>query len=230
MDVQSMEDVMSKENVKVKPVYIVIDGPDAVSKGTVISGIEKSWPKGRKLRRYFDPGISNDARHGAWMTMRQIVKTTTMSADAETLLFFAMRAELMSEVDLTMKEGYDVIQDRGTASTEIYQGLIKGRLDLIKRLETCVKFATPDIHIILNAPFDVLTERLKKRLQNDNKSIANMDKFKANEDFRRKVFAGYQQYIHVHHREITVVDANDTEENVLKNVMEVITKWMPNNS
>jgi ABC-type uncharacterized transport system fused permease/ATPase subunit len=65
-----MEDVMSNENVKVKPVHIIIDGPDAAGKGTLITGIEDLWPKGRKLRRYFDPGISNDIRHSALMPKR----------------------------------------------------------------------------------------------------------------------------------------------------------------
>jgi dTMP kinase len=193
--------------------YILLEGPDGVSKTTLSNSLAAIYPN---TEVFFDPGISKN--HTDWEMMRNFVKNNKMHSVTETVMFFALRSELMSVVEHKLLTGCNVIQDRGFISTWVYQGLVKGNLDLVVELDRVLHFRKPDLTFILNAPFAVLNERLEKR-------NANIDKFKKSESFRKEVYKGYQTYIKLHREnDICVIDANRTQDEILKDCMREIQK------
>jgi dTMP kinase len=196
----------------------MIDGVDGSGKSTLIKNIVDRWVG--DIDSYFDPGISHHPAFAKWQVIRNFVKTECMEDETETLLFFALRQELMSQVEHSISHGRDAIIDRGYVSTTVYQGILKGQNEFIKRLETVINFRKPDVLFILNAPFEVLTERLEKR-------ASNIDKFKSNIDFRKRVWEAYQNYIN-EHDDIIVIDASGSEENTYTQCMKHIEQWKQN--
>ena len=195
--------------------YMLIEGVDGSGKSTLIKRIVDTWDG--EIDHYFDPGISHKPAFEKWQDIRNFVKTQGMESETETLLFFALRQELMAQVEHSIFHGRDVIQDRGTVSTYVYQGIIKGQVDYIKKLETVINFRKPDITLILNAPFDILTERLEKR-------ATNIDKFKSNIDFRKRVWVEYQTYINTN-PDVIEIDASGTEYETYERCLEVIDDY-----
>jgi dTMP kinase len=172
--------------------YILLEGCDGTGKSSVIKELEKHYiSEGRKVKLFFDPGISNTEEHKKWQDIRNFIKYQDMSPETETLMFMAIRAELMVNVNKALKEDCIVIQDRGSVSTEIYQGAIKGEFNLVEDLTHLLDFNTPDITFILSVPFEVLTERLESRFKSDD---PNKDKFKSNKEFRHRVWKEYEKY------------------------------------
>lgn len=168
-----------------KPIWILIEGPDGASKSTTVNTIVKNWKYGEIVSLH-DPGISKD--HVVGQKIREFVKNWDMSPDTETLLFMAARTELVHHIKALQEQGKSIILDRYRPSTAVYQGIIKGRTRLITELETALQLPDPDITIYLKAPFDVLTQRLISR-------ASNIDKFKSNDDFRKKVWKAYGTHI-----------------------------------
>lgn len=202
-----------------KPIVINIDGVDCAGKGTLINNLLADWKWG-EVDSYFDPGISNWEEHAKWQTLRTFIKNEKMDPMTETLMFFALRSELMANVEKSISKGHHVIQDRGPVSSYIYQGICKGQSKFIEDFESICHFPKPNILFILFAPFEVLSERLIKR-------NANMDKFKQNIDFRKKVWDGYKWYIE---NKLTgpneyMIDASGTPEEVKNKCLEIIEKY-----
>lgn len=197
-----------------KSFYVLLEGPDGVSKTTLSNSLAAIYPNTEVL---YDPGISKD--HTDWEMMRNFVKNNKMHSVTETLMFFALRSELMSVIEHKLVTGVNIIQDRGSISTWVYQGLVKGNLSLVTELNDVLSFRKPDLTFILTAPFSVLNERLEKR-------NANIDKFKKSESFRKEVYNGYQTYIKLHRGEsdICVIDANQTADKIVKDCMSEIMK------
>lgn len=203
-----------------KPIFINIDGIDGSGKGLLIENLLKDWKWG-EIDHYFDPGISSKPEHLKWQEMRKFIKTEPMDPMTETLMFFALRSELMANVEKSLSSGHSVLQDRGVVSSKIYQGYCKGQTKFIEDFESICHFRKPDILFILFAPFEVLSERLIKR-------NANMDKFKQNIDFRKKVWDGYKWYIE---NKLTgpheyMIDASGTPEEVKNKCLEIIKSYV----
>jgi len=197
--------------------WTLIEGVDAVGKSTVIKSIINSWEG--SIKALHDPGVHED--HEVCQELRKIVKYKQLDADAETLLFMACRKELVAEIKRLNDQNIDVVVDRYRASTIIYQGIMKNRMELITRMEQACNFPVPDISFYLFAPFEVLTERLIKR-------NGNIDKFKSNEDFRKRVWYAYDEFIE---KEIEKspytyrIDASGTETEVFEMVFSKIQQY-----
>jgi len=206
-----------------KGIICLIEGSDAVGKGTLIEGLIKTWKYG-EVKALHDPGVHKE--HEVGQKLRSIAKEMDLCADAETLLFMACRKELVHEFTTLQENGISSIVDRYKPSTAIYQGILKGREDLIDRMEEAAGFPEPDITIYLNAPFEVLTERLEKR-------AANIDKFKRNSDFRKKVWETYNAYMAVHadtDNTVHIVNANRSTDKVLASCQDIIDMYMETNN
>ena len=202
------------------PVYIQFEGPDGSSKSTTIKNLQKIWKDNYNsdLVKYIDPGISLREEHKKWQDIRNFVKYQDMDSLTETCMFFALRSELMSNIEKELKKGNSVACDRGNISTWVYQGYCKNQSEFIEDFEKIVQFKQPDYTFILMADFDVLSDRLEKRAE-------NIDKFKSNEDFRRKVYKGYWQFIQKNKKDnIYIIEANGTEEEVLNDCLKILLK------
>jgi dTMP kinase len=197
--------------------FICIEGMDGVGKSSVIDRIIGEWDG--PVNSLHDPGVHVD--HKVGQSLRQIVKYNEMDAEAETFLFMACRKELVAEINRLGDEGIDVIVDRYKASTYVYQGIIKDQVELVEKLDEICDFPVPDLTIYLTAPFDVLTERLIKR-------NANIDKFKSNESFRRRVWSAYKGFIAndlYENPNAVSIDASGTPEEVYDLVNRAISKY-----
>jgi len=201
------------------PIFSVIDGIDGAGKGTLIENLKNNWKWGG-LDLFFDPGISHDEQHKKWQNIRNFIKQEEMDPLAETCMFFSMRAQLMSEIEKSLKSNRSCLCDRFSPSTWVYQGYCKKQLKFIEDFESIFHFREPDVLFLLMAPFDLLTERLIKR-------NANIDKFKSNEGFRRKVYDGYLKYIDKHvslNKNLHIINTDKTPEEVLKECTNIIEK------
>lgn len=193
--------------------YIQIEGPDAVGKSTITEALEKRLGN---VDRYFDPGIKEDLED--WQQLRQFVKNIDMSPMAETMMFFALRQELMTYVEKSLNDNKTVIQDRGPLSTLIYQGLLKGQEQLIKDVESVCHFRTPDIIFLFMTDWDTINERILAR--NDNH-----DKFKKNSDFRKKVYDKYRDIAYGDYEvpyELYVIDTTGSVDSIVDECIEVL--------
>lgn len=182
--------------------WCVIEGPDGTGKSSIINELNNRM---EKVKCFYDPGISKEPEHSKWQDIRNFVKQQDMDADTETLMFLAMRCELVANIKKAVKQGFIPLVDRYNISTHIYQGILKGRKDLIERLEKAIEFPKPSFTFVLSAPWEVVNERIQNRFQSSN---ANMDKFKQSEDFRKMIWKEYDTYTRVHSQQITKIDVN----------------------
>lgn len=195
--------------------FVVFDSADGTGKSSLIKELAS---RSNKVKTFFDPGISHDDEYIKWQDIRNFIKQQDMASNTETLMFFALRAELMRAIVNAEEIGFTCLCDRFDVSTHIYQGVIKGRAQLITDLEKSISFRKPDFTFILSAPFDVITERIENRFKTEN---ANMDKFKASKDFRYKVWQEYEKYAD-ENKHVTKIDANRSIEDIADEVQGIL--------
>jgi dTMP kinase len=202
-----------------KPIYIVCEGCDGCGKSTTVKSLANRFTRVKLMQ---DPGISTDPEFKKWRDIRMFVKNEDMSDDTETLMFMALKAELVYHAKQYLDEGYSVIQDRGTLSSYIYQGKLKGQTECVKMLDKYVNKHKPKYTFVLMASFDVLTARLEQRLGTDN---PNMDKFKSNTNFRKKIYDYYIEYLNENidkDKTLYVIDANHSTEKIVDQMIRII--------
>jgi thymidylate kinase len=199
------------------PVHIVVDSSDGCGKSTLIQNVIDTWDVETygPIKALYDPGVEE----GHPMNIiRSLVKKTEMLPETELLLFQACRLELADAVNEAMNLGYNIIQDRSNISTYVYQCKMKGQTDLFNIIEDVFQSNQPDINIVLQAPFDVVSKRLQSRFQTDT---PNDDKFKRNELFRRQVWVHYNTYVS-DHLDTFGLEASGSEEEVLAGFYELL--------
>jgi dTMP kinase len=138
-------------------------------------------------------------------------------AETELLLFAASRAQIVREIVLpALRRDVVVILDRFTDSTIAYQGF--GRDIPLGFIENVNRLASADIEPDLTFLFDIDIETASKR-----RSSSGKDRIEAESElFYSHVIRGYM-YLAQHHTErITVLDANDTIENLQKNIWRLV--------
>jgi dTMP kinase len=144
--------------------------------------------------------------------LRAILHDTTVTdlADrAEALITAADRAQhIASVVRPALAAGRSVVSDRSVYSTLGYQGYGRGLdLDELRRInDWAVDGLWPDRVVLLDAPADVLTRRLRGR---------DLDRFElAGEDFHHRVAAGFRAMAAADPERWSVVDAEGDPETV----------------
>src|SRR4051812_9834833 len=113
--------VASEEPLKKRGVFVVLDGVDGAGKSTQLALLEQ-WltSVGRSVVRIRDPG---GTELGEKIRSVLLDPSSRISMNAETLLYFASRAQLISEIIGPALERGDVILcDRYELSTIVYQG------------------------------------------------------------------------------------------------------------
>lgn len=138
--------------------FIVLEGADGTGKSTQAKILANTLRgEGREVVTTLEPGGTDTGQ-----TLRTLVLESDVSPIAETLLMAADRAVHVAEVIRpALDAGRDVVCDRFTPSTLVYQGV--GRDLGVEGVERLSAWAAdglePDLVIVFDAPFDVASAR-----------------------------------------------------------------------
>lgn len=193
------------------PFYIALEGSEGCGKstharrlgdaiGAVVTRETGGTPIGERLR-----AILHD--------------TTVLDLDdrAETLIVAADRAQHMAEVVRpALSSGRHVVSDRSVYSTLAYQGYGRGLpLDEVRRInEWAMGDAWPDLVVLLTAPADVTTERMRRR---------QLDRFEqAGDDFHARVDRGFATMAELEPERWAVVDATPARDEVATAIRAIV--------
>ncbi|WP_413627573.1 dTMP kinase [Fructilactobacillus vespulae] len=152
-------------------------------------------------------------------------RNQNMDARTEALLFAAARRQhLVEKIIPALKRGQLVLCDRFVESSIAYQGAGRGIGEAaIKNLND---FATeglkPDLTIYFDLPVEVGLERIKKYRSDE---VNRLDKEK--HDFYVKVHNAYDEMATRQSEQIVRIDATQTVEQVVSDVLAIIEKRVP---
>jgi dTMP kinase len=145
--------------------FITVEGIEGVGKSTNMAFIEaRCQAAGKTVCSTREPGGTPMAER-----IRSVILDTVgedLSSTGELLLMFAARAEhLHTLIKPALSRGEVVVCDRFTDATYAYQGGGRG-LDagLIHQLRDIVQAELrPDLTVLLDAPLEVMAERISER-------------------------------------------------------------------
>ena len=194
--------------------FITLEGIEGVGKTTAMDTVTSFCENHlvKKVIKTREPGGTMLAER-----FRNILLEETeeqMTSRAELLLFFAGRAQHISElIEPALKKGYFVISDRFIDATYAYQGGGRGvDLNVINTLENIVHpNLKPDLTLLLDAPLNVCAKRLNTRKYKDRFE-------QEQDDFFEKVRNSYLQRANQEPQRIKVVDANQPIKDVQKSI------------
>ena len=193
---------------------ITLEGIEGVGKTTAIDTVTSFCENylGKEVINTREPGGTGLAER-----FRNILLEETeeqMTSIAELLLFFAGRAQHTSElIEPALQKGYFVISDRFIDATYAYQGGGRGvDCKVIKTLENIVHpNLKPDLTLLLDAPLNVCTKRLRTR--------KHKDRFEQEQDeFFKKVRNSYLQRATQEPHRIKIINANQPLNDVQRSI------------
>tara|TARA_Y100000034_G_scaffold136686_1_gene214936 strand:- start:4098 stop:4766 length:669 start_codon:yes stop_codon:yes gene_type:complete len=147
------------------------------------------------------------------------VDNEKMAAVAELLLYGASRAQLVDQkIRPALEEGKIVCADRFFDSSTAYQGSLDIELDDILRLhEIATQGIEPDRTYLLDVDLETASKRVNPLL----------DRIEARESsYHERVRRAYQDIARVEVDRVTVVDGNDSEDEVEGNVRSDMVAYM----
>ncbi|HSX47861.1 MAG TPA: dTMP kinase, partial [Patescibacteria group bacterium] len=193
----------------IKGKYIVLEGPEGVGKTTQILEIASRLRQANlPVRTLREPDSQSD------LTARSIRLLTQdphypMNTKTEVLLYNAARSQSLQVIKQSIENGVNCIVDRNYLTTLAIQYYGRGDVPDYGIINTIIKFAVgdmePDLTIILDAPVNILKDRLKDRL-----SAERFDNLDAS--FLERVRAGYLW--EANQRNLPVVFASEDKETI----------------
>jgi dTMP kinase len=205
-----------------KSLFITFEGLDGSGKTTQIKLLyDYLKEKGLDVVTAVEPGGTVIGRK-----IRKILLDKynhEMSYKAETFLFLASRAELVSKViSPALNKGRTVICDRFFDSTIVYQGIARG-LGIDKILNMSL-WATdgivPDITFLLS----IKADKGKKRMDSASKKRDRMELEKDN--FREKVYQGYLNIAGKYKDRFVVIDGEKKIEDIFEEVKRRVEQYL----
>jgi len=205
-----------------KSLFITFEGLDGSGKTTQIKLLyDYLKEKGLDVVTAVEPGGTAIGRK-----IRKILLDKynhEMSYKAETFLFLASRAELVSKViSPALSKGRTVICDRFFDSTIVYQGIARG-LGVDKILDMSL-WATggivPDITFLLS----IKADKGKKRMDSASKKRDRMELEKDN--FRKKVYQGYLNIAGKYKDRFVVIDGEKKIEDIFEEVKRRVEQYL----
>jgi dTMP kinase len=192
--------------------FISIEGGDGAGKTTQIELLSQALESlGRKVKRVRDPG---GTLLGDKLRSLLLDRPIPIDLRAEALLFFASRAQLVSEqIKPALKRGDLVLTDRFTLSTVIYQGHAGG-LDPAD-LWHAGALATGGIEPSLCFLLDIPPENASGRRDGPTDHMERKPR-----EFHEKVRSGFLAESKSMDRSIHVLDAREAVQSLHKKILE----------
>ncbi len=194
--------------------YIVIEGAEGVGKTTMVNMVGDMLRKaGLPVKIMREPDSQNDLTARA---LRHILLDPRYPTKTETevLLFNAARVQSLEVIRNAVANGVTCLVDRSYLTTLANQYYGRGDITDYKRINEIIDFAVgdmqPDMMVVLDAPVQVLVDRLGARKVSHGK-FGNLD-----EGFYERVRAGYLW--EAKQRNLPVVHATGSIEEVFKEV------------
>ena len=199
--------------------FITIEGIDGAGKSTQTANLLKFLKdKGIDVVHTREPGGTPPGEK-----IREMLLSDEMGATAETLLFFAARAEHVEKViQPALDAGRWVVSDRFTDATYAYQAGGKGFSgEKIEALEhwTLGNFE-PDLTIL----FDIAPEKAAERLR---ARAGNEDRFeRMGVDFFIRVRNAYLLRARNSPSRFLIVDAEQSPDEVARRIAQGVAQWL----
>lgn len=199
--------------------YIVIEGAEGVGKSTQLQELARRLQlAGLPVRTLREPDSQSDLTARA---IRQLTQDPRypMNTRTEVLLYNAARAQSLQVIKQSVEHGVICLVDRNYLTTLAIQYYGRGDVPDYQTINNIINFAVgdnePDLCIVLDAPVNVLRERLKGRY--------NAERFDSlTDDFLERVRAGYLW--EAKQRNLPVVFATDEPSTVTENIWNLVTK------
>ena len=200
-------------------IFITLEGPDGSGKSTIIKLIGDFLKKEDidfiETREPGGTSIGED--------IRDIIldnKNTRMSYEAEALLYAASRGQHVHEKILpALEDGKIVLCDRFILSSLAYQGV--GRGLGIERVRAINDFAIRGLYpdLILFFHIDPKVTLRRKLGSIDTDRLENLGG-----DFHERVYRGYMDLLKIYPKNIVMIDASKSIEEVLEQSLKAIKK------
>lgn len=200
-----------------KGYFLALEGPDGSGKSTAGDLIiEELNSLGYETVLTREPGGTDIGEQ-----IRRILlstENTEMSNITEALLYAASRAQHVEEkIRPSVEKGKVVISDRYVFSSLAYQGFSR---DLgIEKIMEVNKFAMNGLYPdrILFFDIDPIKALERKFIDRDGDRLEI-----AGEEFHKKVFKGYKEAIKLYPKNVKIIDANKSVEEVYRQCIEII--------
>lgn len=204
-----------------KGTFIVIDGGEGVGKSTVIRRLQDEY--GDHIVTTHEPGGCERAEAIRAHILSEVGKG--LSPEEQHELFWQARQHHMHELIIpALDAGKVVVSDRFDSSTWAYQIAVPHRQELIPefwRLRKAVLGAyTPDHYLILQADVHAGMRRTKNRGQQTHFDAQGYA-------FHARVSVGMAEFAHLSDISATVIDANQSPEDVYMRVCESLEPFFP---
>ena len=199
--------------------FITFEGPEGAGKTTILRLIENELQKqGIDVISTREPGGIAIAEQ-----IRSVIldkENTAMDSRTEALLYAAARRQHLAEkVIPALNEGNVVLCDRFIDSSLAYQGHARGLG--IEEVFTINQFAIENMMPFLTILFMISPEKGMERIyKNQDREVNRLDLETI--EFHEKVHQGYLLLAERFKERITVVDADQSLEEVFKQVKQII--------
>jgi dTMP kinase len=199
--------------------FISLEGGEGAGKTTVLNALcDALHQRGFEVLRTREPGGTE-----AGEAIRHILlnKAFTLHAEAELLLMFAARAQLVRECILpALHRGAVVVSDRFTDASFAYQGGGRG-IDVarIAELERWAALIKPDLTFLLDLPVETGMQRARLR-------GGELDRIEVeHHDFFERVRVHYRARAQREPQRFRVIDASQSQEQVVLDVTQHLNAW-----
>ncbi|HSW85776.1 MAG TPA: dTMP kinase [Candidatus Saccharimonadales bacterium] len=199
--------------------YIVLEGVEGAGKTTQLHELERRLrAAGLPVRRLREPDSQSDLTARA---IRQLTQDPRypMNTRAEVLLYNAARAQSLQIIRQSVDHGIICLVDRNYLTTLAIQYYGRGDVPDYETINNIIKFAVdgvePDLCVVLDAPVNILHDRLKNRYNGER--FDNLS-----DEFLERVRAGYLW--EAKQRSLPVVFSNENPELVADNVWKLVSQ------
>jgi dTMP kinase len=199
--------------------YIVLEGPEGVGKSSQLQELARRLQAaGLPVRTFREPDSQSDLTARAIRSLTQDPRYP-MNTRTEVLLYNAARSQSLEVIRNSLEHGVTCIVDRNYLTTLAIQYYGRGDIPDYQTINTIISFAVgdmePDLCIVLDAPVNVLQERLRGRYSGER--FDNLDSA-----FLERVRAGYLW--EANQRNFPVVFTTETQDVVADNIWTLVSK------